>query len=47
MIAGTVERRKHFGRHAAGFGQHRLDIVHAQVAEEILLPVPAAAKPRT
>ena len=33
-IAGTVERRKHFGRHAAGFGQHRLDIVHAQVAEE-------------
>ena len=36
-VADAVERRQHLGGHPAGLGQHRLDIVHRQVAEEPFL----------
>ncbi len=37
LVADAIERPNHFGGHAAGFGQHRLDVVHGEVAEEAFL----------
>ncbi len=34
LVADAVERRDHFAGEAAGFGQHRIDVVHGEIAKE-------------